>query len=75
MRYPSIRAVRRAFEPAFRTLRVSAVGALLPPPYTAGLTGRFPALLRAVDRWERRLESIFPLPWLADHYLIELARR
>ena len=75
VRYPSIRTVQRSFKPAFHTLRVSAVGALLPPPYTEGLTGKFPGLLRAADRWERRLENVFPLPWLADHYVIEMVRR
>ena len=75
VRYPSIRTVQRAFAPAFRPIRVSAIGALLPPPYTEGLTGKFPRLLRVADRWERRLENVFPLPWLADHYLIEMVRR
>jgi hypothetical protein len=28
-----------------------------------------------MDSLERRFESVPPLPWLADHYLIELERR
>jgi SAM-dependent methyltransferase len=75
VRYPSIRALQRAFAPEFRTLRTSAVGALLPPTYIEEWTRRHPRLLAALARWERRLERVPPLPWLADHYLIELERR
>jgi SAM-dependent methyltransferase len=72
--YPSISKTCEAFTPGFRMLRVSAVGALLPPPYTEKLLGRFPRILAGLDRAERRLESVWPLPWLADHYLLELER-
>jgi len=75
IRYPSIGAARRAFSPQFNCLRVSALGALLPPPYAQGLLGRWPRLIGALDRAERRLESRWPLPWLADHYVLELERR
>jgi SAM-dependent methyltransferase len=75
IRYPSIGHVRRAFSRDFRTLRVSAIGALLPPPYTEPQLGRFPALIRVLDAIERRFESVWPLPHLADHYLLELERR
>ena len=74
IRYPSIRALRKAFGPAFRTRRVAALGAFLPPSYAEGWASRHPALLDRLDRWERRLETVPPLPWLADHYLIELER-
>jgi len=75
IRYPSVWAVRRAFAPAFRLRRVSAVGALVPPSYTEGWAARHPRLLARLNDWERRLETLPPLPWLADHYLIELERR
>jgi SAM-dependent methyltransferase len=75
IRYPSIGALRRAFGPWFRPRRVSAVGALLPPSYTEGWAARRPRLLERLARWERRLETLPPLPWLADHYLLELERR
>jgi SAM-dependent methyltransferase len=71
VRYPSPGAVRRVFSPAFRPLRLSAVNALLPPTEWESWAGRHPRLLAALARWERRL----PLPWLADHYLLELERR
>ena len=74
VRYPSIAQTRRAFAPEFRMLRVSAVGALLPPPYTENRAGGFPRLIASLDRAERRLETVWPLPQLADHYLMELER-
>jgi len=75
VRYPSIRELRRAFAPTFSLRRVSAVGALLPPTYLEAWTRRHPLLLAGLARWERRLEAMPPLPWLADHYLMELERR
>lgn len=73
--YPSPAALRRALGPAFQPLRLSAVGALLPPTEWEAWAARHPRLLAALARWERRLETVPPLPWLADHYLLELARR
>jgi len=75
IRYPSIGRLRRSLAPEFEPLRVAAIGALVPPPYTESWSARHPGLLRLLDRWERRLETLPPLPWLADHYLLELRRR
>jgi SAM-dependent methyltransferase len=75
VRYPSIRTLRQALSPSFRMRRVAALGALLPPPYAEGWAARHPRLIDRLDRWERRLETVPPLPWLADHYLMELERR
>lgn len=75
VRYPSPGTLRRALSPAFQPLRLSAVGALLPPTEWDAWAGRHPRLLASLARWERRLETVPPLPWLADHYLLELARR
>ncbi|MFZ1595639.1 MAG: methyltransferase domain-containing protein [Anaerolineae bacterium] len=72
IRYPSIAALRRAFAPMFTVQRVSAIGALLPPSYVEPWAARHPALLARLNRIERRLETAWPLPWLADHYLIEM---
>jgi SAM-dependent methyltransferase len=74
IRYPSIGLLRRVFAPWFRLRRTSAIGALLPPSYAEGWAVRRPRLLARLDRWERRLETLPPLPWLADHYLLELER-
>jgi len=74
IRYPSSAKSVRAFAPEFRVLRLSAVGALLPPPYTEKHLGRYPRIIALLDRVERRFETVWPLPMLADHYLLELER-
>jgi SAM-dependent methyltransferase len=74
VRYPGIFATRAAFLPSFRLHRVAALGALLPPPYARDWTEKHPAILDRLNRWERRLETVPPLPWLADHYILELER-
>jgi SAM-dependent methyltransferase len=74
IRYPAIATTRRLFAPEFRALRCSAIGALLPPPYAGNWTDRHPRAVAALNRAERRAETIWPLPNLADHYLIELQR-
>lgn len=74
VRYRTPGSVRRAFAPHFAQRRLAGLGALVPPPYAAGWASEHPRLLAALDRWERRIETIPPLPWLADHFLIELER-
>jgi SAM-dependent methyltransferase len=75
IQYPSIGRMRRDFRPWFRVRRTSALSALLPPPFMERWAHRHPRLLVRLNRWERRLETVPPLPWLADHYLLELERR
>lgn len=74
VRYPSVFRLRRAFAPSFRLLRVAAVGALVPPSYVEAWACRHRAWVERLNRWERRCETRFALPWLADHYLAELER-
>jgi SAM-dependent methyltransferase len=74
IRYPSVGRTRRSFAPAFRLLRVSGLGVFLPPPYAEPWAARVPRLLACLDRGERLLEALPPLPRLADHYLMELER-
>jgi ubiquinone/menaquinone biosynthesis C-methylase UbiE len=75
IRYPSISAVQRAFRPYFHTRRVAAIGAFVPPSYVESWAKTHPATIHALDRLERRFETTWPLPWLADHYFIELQSR
>jgi hypothetical protein len=35
---------------------------------------RYPRVIAALDRVERSAETLWPLPMLADHYLLELER-
>ena len=75
VRYPSIRDMRRAFAPHFTVERAGGLGVLVPPTYAEPWAHRHPRLLARLDRWERRVEQWPVVPWLADHYLLELARR
>ena len=75
VRYPGIGAAKKAFAPWFRPLHVSAVGALVPPPYAEAWARRHERTVAQLNGWERRMEDRFPLPWLADHYVLELERR
>jgi len=75
IRYPSVWKLKRALAPDFELNRVSALGALIPPPYAESWAFRHPGLVDLLSRWERRFETVPPLPWLADHYLAEFTRR
>ena len=75
IRYPSIADVRATFAPDFEAMRVAALGALVPPSYAEPGLERFRSLIESLARLERVLETVPPLPWLADHYLLELRRR
>jgi hypothetical protein len=74
VRYPGPGRLGRVFAPGFRVRRTAALGALVPPGFAAGWAARHPRLVDRLERWERRLETVPPLPRLADHTLIELER-
>ena len=73
--YPSPGRLARPFRPGFRLARRAALGALVPLPAAEPWARRHPALVARLDARERRWETAWPLPWLADHYLLELVRR
>lgn len=73
--YPSIRSTRRAFAREFRFRQVGGLGALVPPTYAETWARRHRWLVEQLDRWERRIETWPIVPWLGDHYLLELERR
>jgi SAM-dependent methyltransferase len=74
VRYPTIRAVRRAFSPGFRLRRAAALGALLPPTYVESWASKHRRFVQWLDSLERKVEAAPFLPWLADHYVLELER-
>jgi SAM-dependent methyltransferase len=73
--YPSPRRLARLFRPGFRLTRRAAIGAFVPLPAAEPWARRHPALVARLDAQERRWEATWPLPWLADHYLLEMVRR
>jgi SAM-dependent methyltransferase len=74
IRYPTVRELRRAFSPAFDVTRVAALGAIMPPPFAEPWVARHPGLAGFCHRVERRVDTCWPLPWLADHVIVELKR-
>jgi hypothetical protein len=48
---------------------------LVPPSYAESWARRHRPVVEWLDRWERRIEGWPIVPWLADHYLLELERR
>jgi SAM-dependent methyltransferase len=67
-------AFARQFAPRFRPVRCRALLLLLPPPYLAHLTGRFPYLFRAASGLEARIAHWPVLRALGDHFYMELER-
>lgn len=74
IRYYTANDVRGAFAPAFRVTRVSALGAIMPPPFAESWTLAHPRMAGAFEKLERALETTWPLPALADHVVVELQR-
>jgi SAM-dependent methyltransferase len=75
IRYPSVRAMRRLLAPSFEVRRVWALGVLIPPSYVEAWAKRHPRLLARLARGERRIERWPGAAQLADHYVVEVARR
>lgn len=73
--YYSAADVRTAFAPAFLVTRTWALGAVMPPPFAESWVAEHPGLATRLARLERRFETTWPLPSLADHVVVELQRR
>jgi SAM-dependent methyltransferase len=75
IRYPSIRAMRRALEASFTVRKVWGLGVLIPPPYTEPWAQKHPRMLARLATTERRVEGWPGVAHLADHYVLEVERR
>lgn len=67
-------AVIRACRPWFRPLRCAALGVLLPPGDSGAWAARHPKAVEALDAAGRALATWPAMPWLADHFVLELER-
>ncbi len=73
IRYHTTGTVRRAAATAGLLVeRIAGLGALLPITEAGPWISRHRRLLSTLGRLERGFETIPPLPWLADHLLVEL---
>jgi len=75
VRYPSIGALCRVLAEWFVPRRRGGLGVLVPPSYVEPWAQRHQRLVRRLDRWERAIEEWPVVPWLGDHYLLEVERR
>lgn len=75
LRYPSVATLRRLAAANFLVDRVSALGAIVPPPYAEQWAQRHAEAIRRLNSTERRWETNRLLTRCADHYLVELVRK
>lgn len=75
VRYPSVRELRRVFEPEWKVLRIAGVGIFVPPSYTESWAAKHPTLIDRLARIDRAIETTPPFTGLGDHVLLELERR
>ncbi|MEZ5364621.1 MAG: class I SAM-dependent methyltransferase [Bryobacterales bacterium] len=73
--YPSVDEVRRAFAPELVFESAPAFGIFLPPTYLEPFAQRFPRVVRALARLDRRVAHWPLLRALGDHRLVILRRR
>jgi SAM-dependent methyltransferase len=75
IRYETPRSIRRcARDAGLDVRRIAALGALLPITEAGPWFARRRGWLGALNRLERRFETKPPLPWLADHLIVEMGR-
>lgn len=74
VKYPSVKAVARAFAPHFHLKSIKGIGVSIPPSYLEGFARRHPRWLRAWERTDSLLARIPGLRLLGDHVLVRLQR-
>jgi len=72
--YPSLRLLRRDFEPYFRLRNWKGVGIVVPPTYLEPLAVRFSRLFRCAERFDRALGHWRGFRALADHVVLVFER-
>jgi hypothetical protein len=70
--YPSIRKIKRAFQPEFRLRQWSGIGLFVPPSYIKGVSAR---TVRRLAAWDRHIASWPVVRALADHRLLVFTRQ
>ncbi len=72
VRYPSPRAVARAFAPWFELTRIRGIGVFVPPSAAEPVISRFPRLLRVLEAVDQVVAA--PMAWFGDHVLLDFRR-
>lgn len=74
VRYPSVPAINRALAPHFRLQRWKGVGVTVPPSYLEHWAQRFPQMLAALAKVDRKFEHWPLFRTLADHAVLTFER-
>ena len=74
VRYPTVREMKRIFEPQFRLKSVKGVGLLVPPTYVSDWASRFPHCMNLAHSADRFLSRCPGIRVLADHILLTFER-
>lgn len=74
VRYPTIRQIRRAFDPSFRLRSVRAIGLFVPPSYMEPWAAAHPRILGYLEGMDRRLATWPLLRGAGDHVLLEFRK-
>ena len=70
VRYPTVREMKRIFEPQFHLKGVKGVGLLVPPTYVADWANRYPNCMNLACSADRFLSRCPGIRVLADHVLL-----
>lgn len=74
VRYPTVREMKRIFEPQFLLKGVRGVGLLVPPTYVADWASRFRTCMNLARSTDRFLSRCPGIRVLADHILLTFER-
>ena len=74
VQYPAVRALARAFAPAWHLEKWQGIGVVVPPSYLEPVARQFPRVLNAWARIDPWLGRTPVLRGMADHILLTCKR-
>jgi ubiquinone/menaquinone biosynthesis C-methylase UbiE len=72
--YPSVRSIRRIFNPTFRLKTIRGIGVAVPPSYLEGWANRWPGVVRLEAEADLLLGRCPGIRMFADHVLLRFER-
>lgn len=72
--YPTIRSVRRSFDPWFRLTSIRAVGLTVPPSYVRSRTIAHPKVISKLEKMDRTLGRLPIFRGIGDHVFLGFER-
>jgi ubiquinone/menaquinone biosynthesis C-methylase UbiE len=74
VRYPSLGALRRLFEPEFSLVSARGIGVFVPPSYVEPYARRFPRIVSGAAGLDASISSLPGFREVADHVLLKFRR-